>query len=31
LLPAGDGFRLQDRYVVLDSVVLVSSNLSILF
>lgn len=31
LLPACDGFRLQDRYVVLDSVVLVSSNLSILF
>jgi 3-phenylpropionate/trans-cinnamate dioxygenase beta subunit len=31
LLPAGDGFRLQDRCVVLDAVVLLSSNLSILF
>lgn len=31
LLPAGDDFRLQDRYVVLDSVVLASGNLSILF
>lgn len=31
LVPASEGFRLQDRYVVLDAVVLPSANLSILF
>jgi 3-phenylpropionate/cinnamic acid dioxygenase small subunit len=31
LVPVGDGFRLQERYVVLDDVVLASENLSLLF
>jgi 3-phenylpropionate/cinnamic acid dioxygenase small subunit len=31
ILPAGDGFRLRERYVVLDDVVLASENLSLLF
>jgi 3-phenylpropionate/cinnamic acid dioxygenase small subunit len=31
IVPAGDGFRLRERYVVLDDVVLASENLSLLF
>jgi 3-phenylpropionate/cinnamic acid dioxygenase small subunit len=31
LVPAGAGFRLQERYVVLDEVVLAADNLSLLF
>jgi 3-phenylpropionate/cinnamic acid dioxygenase small subunit len=31
LAPVGDGYRLKDRYVVIDDVVLASSNLSTIF
>ncbi|MFZ1889830.1 MAG: aromatic-ring-hydroxylating dioxygenase subunit beta [Candidatus Binataceae bacterium] len=31
IVPAGESFRLQERYVVLDDVVLASENLSLLF
>lgn len=31
LVPDGDDFRLRDRYVELDGVVLASENLSVIF